>query len=240
MNTSFIKKVAVVAAIGSLIAAASAVKKVRAVTSVIQPFTAVELNTNIAGKNHGAFGPASRDQQLPVASTYTRIFAVRSDGSVTIAQELPHTARVTKSIWTRMIFNETNKTATFYDPLTMSAVSHKFYRDQTLTGGPICTGTPAGQIEGFDVVTTHKPTQYKPDGEIINKQNWFAPKLGCFALKEERISMHEGSMMFTSTRQMSNIKIGEPDPWFFDEADTVTGMTSRTQDEWVSMYKQVM
>jgi hypothetical protein len=237
ISKRFVKNLVVLTLLGAMVAAVIAVRKVKAQVSTVQPFTAVEVNEAIAGPGHGAFGPVTGDLQIPPPKIYTRIFAVRSDGSIAIIQKWPRSARVTKDVWTRMIYDATKKTKTFYDPLTNSVVVHPFIPDKTLRGDEFCSGTWDGKIEDFDVVFTQEPLQTLQDGEEITHKRWAAPKLGCFSLKEERMSMHEGSLMYDQTRTMTNIKLGDPDPWYFDESRV--GLALRTPEEWSVMAAQV-
>lgn len=202
-NKQFAKIVFSFAAIGVVLAAGSAVKRVRAQTTIVQPFTAVEVNTSIAGAGHGKFKQDGSPQD-PTPYVYTKILAVRSDGAVSVTQKWSHSKALGKDIFMRMVYNPSEKTKTFYDPFTQSVVHHPYTFDNSLKAGDYCDGTPDGQIEGFDVIFHEDPVEKQPDGEIITNKNWSAPKLGCYVLKNEKVSMHEGQLMFDVTRAITN------------------------------------
>ncbi len=233
-NRRFIQGVVVTSVVGALIAAGIAVKKVRAQTTDVQPFTATEINESIAGPGHGSFD-GDGNPQIPVPYVYSRIIAVRSDGSVAIAHKWVHSAKVTTDVYTRMVYDAPNMTKNFYDPVTQSVVNHPFNTDQALKKGGLCEGVPDGQIEGFEVVREEAAVETLPDGEIITKKSWNAPKLGCYTLKFETVSLHEGQTMFDITRSLTHIRIGEPDPWFFE---VPVGYTTRTSKEWATLSQQ--
>jgi hypothetical protein len=227
-NWKFTKIAGCITILAVIIAAGMAVSKVRAQTTAVQPFTAVEVHESLAGAGHGPFVQDGTAQN-PAPYIYTKIVAVRSDGSVAITQKWVHSAKVTTDIFMRMVVDATAKTHLFYDPLTQTIVVHPFDVSQTLRGGGLCSGTPDGQIEGFDVVRNQDPLINLPDGEEVTETRWSASKLGCFTLREEKISMHEGQMMFDVTRSVTNIKLGEPDAWYFA---VPTGYTTRTGHDW--------
>jgi hypothetical protein len=231
--SNFSKITMVLTALAAVIAAGLALKKVHAQTTLIQPFTAIEINEAIAGPGHGPFGKAG--VQLPTPRVYTKTIAVRSDGSVVIAQVVPHSEKVTQDYWTRMVYNAADKTKIFYDPMTKSAVHLPYLKDQSMQGDALCTGKMDGQIEGFDVVYNQSPTQTLSDGEIIVLKTWAAPKLGCFVIKWDRVATHEGQLMAHLVRTVSNIELGEPDPWYFSDDAT---LIPRTHEEWQDLYLQ--
>jgi hypothetical protein len=196
--SNFSKITMVLTALAAVIAAGLALKKVHAQTTLIQPFTAIEINEAIAGPGHGPFGKAG--VQLPTPRVYT-----------------------------------TDKTKIFYDPMTKSAVHLPYLKDQSMQGDALCTGKMDGQIEGFDVVYNQSPTQTLSDGEIIVLKTWAAPKLGCFVIKWDRVATHEGQLMAHLVRTVSNIELGEPDPWYFSDDAT---LIPRTHEEWQDLYLQ--
>jgi hypothetical protein len=227
-NRKFAKVVFSFATIGVLIAAGLAVKRVKAQTTTVQPFTAIEVNTGLAGAQHGKFVQDGQPQ-IPAPHVYTKILAVRSDGAVSITQKWNKSDALGKEIFMRMVYNPAEKTKTFYDPFTQSVVHHPYTFDNSLKGGDYCDGTPDGQIEGFDVVLHEDTVQKQGDGEIITNKTWSAPKLGCYVLKNEIVSQHDGWVKFDITRSVTHIRVGEPDPWYFAEP---AGLTERTPEEW--------
>jgi hypothetical protein len=76
-----------------------------------------------------------------------------------------------------------------------------------------------GQIEGFDVYRTEPlfgedPTN--PGGTTTGKR-WAAPKLGCYVLREEELKTDkDGKVVLSNIRTLTDIKIAEPDPSYFE------------------------
>jgi hypothetical protein len=231
----FTKVAARIAVVAVIIAAGIAVSKVRAQTTVVQPFTAIEVYESLAGAGYGPFLQDGTPQN-PAPYIYTKILAVRSDGSVAITQKWVHSPKVTTDIFMRMVVDATTRTHLFFDPLTQTVVVHPYDDSQTIRAGGLCSGAADGQIEGFDVVRNQDPLIALPDGEQVTETRWSAPKLGCFTVREEKVSMHEGQMMFDITRSVTNIRLGEPDSWYFAAP---TGYTTRTGQEWDVLAAQV-
>jgi hypothetical protein len=186
---------------------------VKAQTTQLQPFTAIQVNSSGDG---------------PSRHTYTRELAVRSDGVVATAQKWQIGREVI-----RMIYNPNNKTETMVDPKTNTIVHKPYYPDRTLQGDQYCAGPFDGQIEGFDVVLSQQRVT-RADGEEGTEKYWAAPKLGCFVLKMQMTSMHEGQPRYDYIRLLINIQVGEPGPSYF-EMESTKDFASRSDEEWMDL-----
>lgn len=227
-DKQFTFRTAAIVGIAAAIAAGVAVKKTRAQITEVKPFTAIETTTLVAGAGHGRF-VQDGTTQTPVPTIYTKVIAVRSDGSVALVQKFEPASVAGKEFFFRTVFDTSKKTKTLYDQFTESVVNYPYHEDHSMKGNELCEGTADGKIEGFDVVFFQTPVEPLSDGEILTDKSWAAPKLGCFVLKNEKIDMHEGQLMFHSIKLLSNLTLGEPDPWYFSDAPTYK---TRAADEW--------
>jgi hypothetical protein len=113
-----------------------------------------------------------------------------------------------------------------------------YVEDRHLTWGPNCEGTPDGQIDGFYVNRTEPLFGEDPSksGGTTTDKRWAAPKLGCFVLREERVKTDkDGEFVMSNIRTLTDIKIDEPDPSYFDTS-LPEGYTRATPEAWVDAY----
>jgi len=117
-----------------------------------------------------------------------------------------------------LIWDKSNQKSVMVDSETKMLVNEPFQDiGLELSAGNICEGTPDGKIEGFDVNRFNHPTGKSPSGGNNTVVTWAAPKLGCYILrKEETETDMDGKVAMTFVHTLSNIKIGEPDPTYFD------------------------
>jgi hypothetical protein len=116
------------------------------------------------------------------------------------------------------------------------------YRDPDLSWGPNCDGTPDGQIEGFDVYRTEPLVGEDPTnpGGTTKKKHWAAPKLGCYMLRDEEVETDKhGKFVWSNIRALTDIKIGEPDPSYFDTS-LPKGYSEVLPDDWEDAYASRM
>lgn len=206
-------------------AAGAAIVKVRAQSIVIQPFTAIQVGEAIAGAGHGPMiQNVPQSAQPPAPFVYTKLIAVRSDGSFATATAWAQD----KTKFIRDVVDNSAKIHVTVEPITETILTVNFHDEQTIQPG-YCEGKPAGQLEGFDVLLVEDPVENVFDGSLLYRKKWNAPKLGCYPLAEEWTDIHNGEMMFDTKHTVTHIKLGEPDPWYFEVPTTYT---KRTKDEW--------
>lgn len=185
-----------------LVALGLGLYKVQAQISQIQPFTAIEthITRNI-------------EPQVPIV--YTRVLAVSGDGQL-IAQ-IQQSQLTTDVVNTRTVVNKTARTKITIDPAAKMLIVHPYHEDGSLTAGANCEGTSDGRIEGFDLHLFELPLEHTSDGETITPKRWAAPKLGCYILRAESLwTDKDGKFVRLIVSTLSEIKIGEPDPSYFD------------------------
>jgi hypothetical protein len=220
MTNMRISKLAALAVVSLATATAIALNGVRAQTVTVQPFVGIQV---------GEVSPRKGDPPIP--RTYFFTIAVRSDGSISRVSKWQGRTTVQHLLYSREVIDATAKTHTFVDPVTESVLIEPYHDVQTIGYG-LCAGGPAGQIEGFDVVYSES-TEILKDGSAINEKEWKAPKLGCYPLVQEWISTgHNGELIGDTKHSLVHIKLGEPDPWYFE---IPTNYTTRTSEEWKAL-----
>jgi hypothetical protein len=229
----FRKKLTSAVLVAILVAFGFGVRKARAALSEIQPFTAIETNI-------------TRGVGLRVPMVYPRVLAVSGDGQ--LVAELQQGQFATSREYTRLVWNKREKTKISIDPDFKMIVVHPYHEDLSLTGasfvyegghmtaGPDCEGTPDGQIEGFDVNLSQPSVESSEAGRTITWKRWAAPKLGCYVLRDERLTTDkDGKFVSSNLRTISNIVIGEADPSYFD-VSLPEGYRQVTPEEWMDAY----
>lgn len=220
-NRQFIKIVFLATVLVSVVAAGFALHRVRAQVATIQPFVAIMVEE-----------AAPRPDQPPTPVTRFQTIAVRSDGSVSRVTKW-EVRPPTKTIYWRDVFDATVKTRGEVEDTTGTIIKRQYSDLQVLTPGVLCGGTPAGQIEGLDVMYSEHPmATTNPATSVMNKQ-WLAPQLGCYPVKQEWVGKIQGAPMDT-TQMLISIQFGEPDPWYFN---IPANYTTRTADEWMELAK---
>jgi hypothetical protein len=174
-------------------------RKAKAQISEIQPFTAIETQI-------------TRSAKFPVPRVTSLVLAVSGDGQ--------KVARIVNKGNTKqhLIWDKTNQKHVTLDSETKMLINQQ-YEDigLSLTAGAICEGTPDAQIEGFDVNRFQHPIGKSPSGGTNTVTTWAAPKLGCYILRKEEVETDmDGKIALSFVHTLSNIKIGEPDPSYFD------------------------
>jgi hypothetical protein len=137
-----------------------------------------------------------------------------------------------KELCTRDVFDATAKRKFTVDDVTQSLVENQFNElTDVMHAGQTCEGSPAGKIEGFEVLyketTTPKPGA-GPNVSIIMKE-WNAPKLGCYSIRYEGLHMHGTNDVSHSTVQLANFRLGDPDPRYFE---VPANYAIRTPEAW--------
>jgi hypothetical protein len=206
----------------SFLAALLAAHRTRAQETSIQPFTAVEVRERIESPDDGS--------AAPVAPYYNyKTVAVRADGSMAVLARWKYSAA---ELYTRDVFDATAKRNITVDDVTRSLVEDQFNElTNVLHAGQTCEGSPAGKIEGFDVLykeTTYAKTGVGPNVSTIMKE-WNAPKLGCYSIRYEGLHMHGTNDVSHSTVQLTNFRLGDPDPRYFE---IPTNYAARTPEVW--------
>jgi hypothetical protein len=192
--------------LATLMALGFGIRKAKAQAYESQPFTAVETtSTRIAG-------------QVPTVDI--GVIAV-SDGGKLMARLRRSEFGNASTVRTRWILNAAEKTNIFVDHGAKMRVAYPYQESFTLSVshnriGDHCDGTPAGQIEGLDV-NLQEASGDAEQGNILKRKVWLAPKLGCFAIREERhVTDKSGKFVRLMVHTLTNIEIGEPDPSYFD------------------------
>jgi hypothetical protein len=184
-----------------LIASSFGVKKALAQVTEVQPFTAMETHI-------------TRSVELKEPIMYTRLLAVSADRYAQIQQS----QLAPETVNTRTVVDRKARTKISIDPAAKLRFTHKFTEDRSLVAvaGGTCEGTPEGQIEGFDV-NFKQLADMKSGLETIATQQWAAPKLGCYVLRQEsHWTDADGKFVRSIVRTLSAIQVGEPDPSYFD------------------------
>jgi hypothetical protein len=210
----FLKILLAAGLVASIAVVAAEMDSVKAQTTQLQPFTAIQVSSSGEG---------------PSQHTYARGLAVRANGVIATAQEW----RIGRDV-IRVIYDPNNKTETMIDTKTKTIVDQPYHPDRTLQGDQYCAGPFDGQIEGFDVVLTQRNVTIGGNGEEGTEKYWAAPKLGCFVLKKQMVSVREEQRRYDNVCLLTNIQVGEPDPSYF-ELDSAKDYTSRTDDEWMEL-----
>src|SRR6185369_335198 len=213
-------KTAVVVCLILVAAGSLGLRRVRAEISevAVQPFTA--LQTQI-----------TRDATLKVPTTSVAVFAASGDGlRMAILQQNQNNWRdYPRTIWNRMGWTRIK-----IDPEVRMLVVLPYYEPEYFRDGDWffggaqsklvvqcneSNGTPDGQIEGFDVYRTEPRWADDPNnpGGLTTERRWAAPKLGCYVLRSERLMTDkDGKLVRSNIFTLTEIKIGEPDPSYFD------------------------
>jgi hypothetical protein len=189
----------------------------RAQTVSVQPFVGIQV---------GEVSPRKEDPPMP--RTYFQTIAVRSDGSISRVSKLQHATQV---LYVRDVVDATAKTHTSVSPVKESILVRPYNDFQTI-GRASCQGTPAGQLQGFDVLYSES-TETLKDGSAVNTKEWKAPRLGCYPLVQEWINTRRSGELIGDTKHsLVHVKLGEPDPWYFE---IPTNYTARTSEEWTAL-----
>jgi hypothetical protein len=216
-----------------LVAASACVAlvKVRAQISEIQPFTAIQTQI-------------TRGVDLKVPMVEVVVLAVSGDGQMVAT--LSRSNLPGHPVYSRTVWNKTEKTKISIDPEVKMLLVDPYYEpvylnggnlyveDRHLTWGPNCEGTPDGQIEGFDVNHTEPRFGEDPSNPrgTTTEKRWAALKLGCFVLRDEELTTDkDGKFVLSNIRTLTDIKIGEPDPSYF-ETSLPNGYTRGTPEDY--------
>jgi hypothetical protein len=201
------KKLTWAVLIATLVALGFGIRKARAQTYEMQPFTAVQTTVH-------------RSSESTIPKVETGIVAVSGDGQL-IAQLRQSPLTTAKNVMTRWIINRKEQKSIVIDPAAKMRVTHPYHyhgliADNKFSGGH-CDGALDGQIEGFDVTLSESHVADVPSGEKETWKAWAAPKLGCFILREQRSTADkDGKFVQLTVVTLTNIVIGEPDPSYFD------------------------
>jgi hypothetical protein len=223
-NKRLIKVALLTTGFMSLVAAGIALVRVRAQVAVVQPFVAIMVEE-----------VAPRKDQPPTPITRTQTIAVRSDGSI---------SRVTKwdvrlpsrVLYWREVIDARTKTHASVEDQTTTIVNDVYSDLQVLKPGTLCEGKPGGQVEGFDVVYSEHSMPGADNDSLLTHKQWNAPQLGCYPIVQEWVGKIHGQ--FNDTKQtLANIKLGEPDRWYFE---VPANYTTRTADEWMELAKPLL
>jgi hypothetical protein len=201
--------------------------RARAQEATIQPFTAAEIWTNTLRPDDGRVAP-------PFPHITQRVVAVRSDGSV--ARLIPWRYS-TNDLYTREVDDAATKRSFTADDVTRSLVETEFHEAIDVVHPAVaCEGAPAGQMQGFDV--TYKEESANPGNYAgTNFSNvhkmWLAPKLGCYAIKNELVHFHGSNAVEDAVKELANIRLGDPDPQYFA---VPTNYATRTKEVWWALF----
>ena len=211
----------------SSLAALVGSRRARAQEPTIQPFTAAEIWTNTLRPDDGRVAP-------PFPHITQRVVAVRSDGSV--ARLIPWRYS-TNDLYTREVDDAATKRSFTADDVTRSLVETEFHEAIDVVHPAVaCEGAPAGQMQGFDV--TYKEESANPGNYAgTNFSNvhkmWLAPKLGCYAIKNELVHFHGSNAVEDAVKELANIRLGDPDPQYFA---VPTNYATRTKEVWWALF----
>jgi hypothetical protein len=215
-----------------LVAASSlGLRGVRASISNNQPFTAVEMQI-------------TRFADLPIPNVWTRILAVSGDGQ--LIASLGQSQLPGRPVYHRTVWNLREKTKVGIDPVLKMLGVYQYHQPFYLNAGDWyvegdhltnCDGTPDDQVEGFDVYRTEPETEDPSNpGRTFTWKRWAAPRLGCFILREERLETDKhGKFVSSNIRTLTDVKIGEPDPSYFDTS-LPEGYARATPEAWADGY----
>jgi hypothetical protein len=222
-NKRLVKVLFLVTGFLCIVAASTALVRVRAQIAIIQPFVAFMVEE-----------VAPRKDQPPTPLTRLQTIAVRSDGSICRVSRMEVRLSI-RFLYSREVIDATTKAHVGVEDYTRTVVKEKYDDIQVLKPGVPCEGKPAGQIEGFDVMY-FEPAQAHDDGIEITHKQWLAPQLGCYPIVQEWIGTIRG--MFMDTKQtLASIKFGEPDPWYFK---VPPDYTIRTTDESIELIRPLL
>lgn len=223
-NKSFIKTVLLTSACMSVVAAGVALVRVRAQVATVQPFVAIMVEEM-----------TPRADQPPTPITRLQTIAVRSDGSISKVSAWEVHSPI-RTLYSREIIDATNKVHVVVEDHTKTIVNNRYYDIQVLKPGVICDGKPAGQIGGFNVVYGEHPMGTANTDTQVTHKLWDSPQLGCYPIVQEWVGKIQGQAMETK-QTLASIKLGEPDPWYFN---VPTDYTPRTNSEWMDLMKPLM
>ena len=198
------------------VAAGVALVHARGQVATIQPFVAIMVEE-----------VTPRPDQPPTPITRLETIAVRSDGS--IANVTKWDARLPiRRVYSREVMDTSTRTHVFVEDYTKTVINDKYFDLQVLHAGAPCEGKPAGQRQGFDVVYAEQLMGSSDQASKVTHKQWKAPQLGCYPIIQEWVGNMNG--LFNDTTQtLASIKLGEPDPWYFN---VPADYTVRTGDEW--------
>jgi hypothetical protein len=221
-----------------LVAASACVAlvKVRAQISETTPFAAMETYITRGGLDLKVIGDLGAS-----------ILAVSGDGQ--LIAKLSRSNLPGRPMYYRTVWNKREKTKIGIDPELKMLVVYPYHEpvylngrnyyveDDHLTWGSSCEGTPDGQIEGFDVYRTEPLSEDSANpGGTTTWKRWAAPRLGCFILREERVKTDkDGKFVSSNIRTLTDVKIGEPDPSYFDTS-LPKGYSQVLPDDWKDAY----
>lgn len=212
----------VFSSLGALLAA----HRARAQETSIQPFTAVEIRERIETPDDGS--------PTPLAPYYNyKTVAVRADGSMAVLTRWKYS---TAELYQRDVYDATAKRKFTVDDVTRSLIEDQFNElTDVMHAGQACEGSPAGKIEGFDVL--YKETTYPKPGAGPNvatiMKEWNAPRLGCYSIRYEGLHMHGTNDVSHSTVRLTNFRLGDPDPRYFE---VPANYAIRTTEVWRALF----
>ena len=222
-NPRFLKAALAGTAVTLLVGATCALVRGQAQIASIQPFVAIMVEE-----------VAPRQDQPPTPITRLRTIAVRSDGSISRVSKME--ARLPGGfLYSREVIDATARKHVTVEDYTRTIVGAEYADIQVLKAGVVCHGTPAGQINGYSVVYSEEAEGAAEEGDVIHKK-WKAPQLGCYPVVQEWVGKAHGLAMDTK-QTLASIKLGEPDPWYFN---VPTDYTIRTADETINVIKPLL
>ena len=223
-NKRFIKTVLLITGFVSLVAVGIALVHARAVVTTIKPFVAIMVEE-----------VTPRPDQPPTPITRLETIAVRSDGSIANVTEWDVRLPI-RRVYSREVIDASTRTHAFVEDYTKTVINDKYFDLQVLKPGAPCEGKPAGQMQGFDVVYTEQLMGSSDKDSNVTHKQWKAPELGCYPIIQEWVGNIHG--LFNDTKQtLASIKLGEPDPWYFE---VPRKYTVRTGGEWWELMKPLL
>lgn len=223
VNRPLIQIALLATAVASIVAVAAShvLVKVQAQIANNRPFVAIMVEE-----------VTPRPDQPPTPITRLQTIAVRSDGSISRVSKwevrLP-----SQVLYSREIIDATQKIHMVVEDYTRTVIRDGYFDLQVLKPGLACEGKPAGQMQGFDVVySEHRMGTADVDNQMIHKV-WGAPQLGCYPVVQEWEGKIHGRP-YDTRQTLATIKLGEPDPWYFN---VPASYTVRTSDEWMELMK---
>ncbi len=198
--------------------------RVRAQVASVRPFVAFMVEE-----------VAPRKDQPPTPLTRLQTIAVRSDGSISRVSRMEARLPI-RFLYLRQVIDATTKTRAGVEDYTRTVVKDKYDDIQVLKTGVVCDGTPAGQINGFTVVYSEEAEASPTDEVQVIHKEWKAPQLGCYPLVQEWVGKDHDLAMDTK-QTLASIKLGEPDPWYFN---VPADYTVRTTDEITELIKPLL
>jgi hypothetical protein len=122
------------------------------------------------------------------------------------------------------------------DETTKTLVVDQYSDLQVLKAGTACEGKSVDSIQGFDIVYSEHPMPGADANSQLTHKEWKAPKLGCYPLVEEWVGTIHGLPMDTK-HTLASIKLGQPDPWYFEVPSTYS---VRTSAEWMTLLRPLL